>query len=338
MLQAPKIQAGRSHTNGTTAPASALQHLTSASSGPHELFARVSDWARLHGGGRAVKIASGPSETSMVIRCRCADCPFTVKCRAQRDAGNWTVNVDNSVWSHGEATWKCCSKQHVDVHVCSQLPSVTTTVLQKPTADAWDTAELAKWMANSGFAEPKPKSQQGRTRVYRKLINKIFGDTEQSRKADLLLLLSWRDAFNTGNAGRNGHCTVGYHAAPATASATSAATGAASSAGSTATTSDNSAATTAASSAGRTTTTGDNSAATLKYVNIVFGISARAFSKITIRMLDIDAAHLEKTRTDWRYIIVEMHTCNNTIVGRARIFHIPIWPSLCGGIYLDTAT
>jgi hypothetical protein len=166
VLQAPKIQAGRSHTNGTTAPASALQHLTSASSGPHELFARVSDWARLHGGGRAVKIASGPSETSMVIRCRCADCPFTVKCRAQRDAGNWTVNVDNSVWSHGEATWKCCSKQHVDVHVCSQLPSVRTTVLQKPTADAWDTAELAKWMANSGFAEPKPKSQQGRTRVH----------------------------------------------------------------------------------------------------------------------------------------------------------------------------
>eukprot|EP01046_Picozoa_sp_COSAG06_P015440 COSAG06_NODE_990_length_11174_cov_17.540135_6_plen_50_part_00 len=44
---------------------------------------------------------------------------------------------------------------------------------------------------------------------------------------------------------------------------------------------------------------GRGQAQSLKYVNIVFGPSARAFTHITIRALDIDAAYLENTRTDF---------------------------------------
>ena len=43
-------------------------------------------------------------------------------------------------------------------------------------------------------------------------------------------------------------------------------------------------------------------------------IAAILLTHITMRTLDIDAAFLENSRTDLRYIIVEMHTCNNTIV------------------------
>jgi hypothetical protein len=52
----------------------------------------------------------------------------------------------------------------------------------------------------------------------------------------------------------------------------------------------------------------------LRYVNVVFGAAARAFGKCTFRVLDIDAAHLNKTRKDLRYIVVAMHTTNNKIL------------------------
>ena len=135
-VKASKIPAAQvSSTSNAATPTSAEQHLSEPSSGPHELFARVSDWARQHGGGRAVKIASGPSDTSMVLRCQCNDCPFTVKCRAKR-GGSWSINFGKSVWTHGGPTWHCSSRQHVDVHVCSQLPSVKAVVLRKPTVGA----------------------------------------------------------------------------------------------------------------------------------------------------------------------------------------------------------
>ena len=52
---------------------------------------------------------------------------------------------------------------------------------------------------------------------------------------------------------------------------------------------------------------------------MVFGPSARAFGVITVRVLDIDGAHLEERRTDLSYLLVEMHTADNHIVSCVRL-------------------
>ena len=49
----------------------------------------------------------------------------------------------------------------------------------------------------------------------------------------------------------------------------------------------------------------------LRYVNVVFGPAVRAFVRCSFRVLDVDAAHPNKTRKDLRYICVVMHTTND---------------------------
>jgi O-acetyl-ADP-ribose deacetylase (regulator of RNase III) len=260
-------------------------YLTAPSAGWQALRARVEDFVRIHGGGHAVALVGSVSETSMVLKCKICKV-FKVKCGRQRTSRTpgehmWKVNFEASVWTHEQM---CCSKPQVTAG-CWRLPSVRQHIRTKLTASTWTPTELEKWMLSQGFRPPAGLSTHARHRVYTTLVNRVFNNTEAGRTQDISKLLSWRDSFNVANNGSNGKCTVGFHAPASSGTATASQT---------------------------PPVTGCPNV--LNYVNIVFASSVKAFGTFSVRVLDIDAAYLEETRKDMRYILVEMHTTNNKIV------------------------
>ena len=120
--------------------------------------------------------------------------------------------------------------------------------------------------------DPPAGTTEQQKRVFKNLLNLVFGTSNDGRATQVQLLPAWAAAFNFENGGRNGRAEVHAEADP------------------------------------------KGGPERLRYVNVVFGAAARAFGKCTFRVLDIDAAHLNKNRKDLRYIVVAMHTTNNKIL------------------------